>query len=450
MTTEDPLNNIDKDTSMSSTCSEADNTSERLPLIIVNVNPSEYHTEEIVSIEEHLVSSLEKAMSNGTIRPMPSVSSDNGNIRVVEQTLHVSNNVKLPPLQLPSSNSEENVTPEQINCTDMNNFIKPDTSVGCALFHVQPAKDLGAQGNSEMDLSGYPSVTEPGVTLCSPCTFEGDANETEVCASVGDSTLEKMESDFSASQCYSGEVPSPSSSTTLQNEKEELNKEIISQFVSPQQITAISKKLGPLSARLKSIVPQIRSAIESPRSNTNEDTGQNGDEEDLVCWNNRESISRKRKRFEEPLPDTRLQQTEGDLSEELKIPEEQDEHEIREESLLAEMATPERVESEIAPEHQSGPSRITRRYRRRLFGSVRRNKCKSCFHYNRAGALDHITGFGLAVAGQCRRIPQDRQAKYMAFVLATVDLFCAPATLPEIDTLVTNFRTLLASSQPSA
>ncbi|XP_066439959.1 uncharacterized protein [Eleutherodactylus coqui] len=200
---------------------------------------------------------------------------------------------------------------------------------------------------------------------------------------------------------------------------------------------------GPLSEQLKSIVPQINSTIESSRRNTNNDAGQSGDEKDPVYQETRKSITRKRKLFQEQSPDVRVQQTEENLPKQLEIPEQQDEHNV------AENATPGPVESESTSEHQSGSSSIATPHRR-LYGSHFSSKRRLTFQYNRAGDQDDIDGFGQAVAGQCRRMPEDRQARYMSYVLASADLFYTPQTLPPLDILISNLRTLLENSQPLA
>ncbi|XP_066439951.1 uncharacterized protein [Eleutherodactylus coqui] len=369
--------------------------------------------------------------SNSTDRPiMPSMTSITA-ITANERVAHPlgwSNDLNLATEQILSTNIKGKLAPEPVSCADSSTFTRPDASVGCSLDSLQPAEDL---------------VAEPGTILCSPLTLAKDGSETEVSTSVSDSLLEKMESDISTSQCDNRDIPGPNYITTLQNGKKRHNRGNPFHVISPQQITALSRKLGPLSEQLKSIVPQINSTIESSRRNTNNDAGQSGDEKDPVYQETRKSITRKRKLFQEQSPDVRVQQTEENLPKQLEIPEQQDEHNV------AENATPGPVESESTSEHQSGSSSIATPHRR-LYGSHFSSKRRLTFQYNRAGDQDDIDGFGQAVAGQCRRMPEDRQARYMSYVLASADLFYTPQTLPPLDILISNLRTLLENSQPLA
>ncbi|KAG9491844.1 hypothetical protein GDO78_000376, partial [Eleutherodactylus coqui] len=354
---------------------------------------------------------------------MTSITAITANERAAHPLDWSNDDLNLATEQILSTNIKGKLAPEPVSCADSSTFTRPDVSVGCSLDSLQPAEDL---------------VAEPGAILCSPLDLEKDGSETEESKSVSDSLLEKMESDISTSQCDNREIPGPNYITTLQNGKKGCNGGNPSQVISPQEITALSRKLGPLFEQLKRIVPQINSTIESSRRNTNNDAGQSGDEKDPVCQETSKSITRKRKLSQEQSPDVRVQQTEQNLPKQLEIPEQQDEHNV------AENATPGPVESESPSEHQSGPSSIAAPHRR-LYGSRCSSKRRLSFQHNRAGDQDGIDGFGQVVVGQCRRMPKDRQASYMSYVLASADLFCTPRTLPPLEILLSNLRTLLVS-----
>ncbi|KAM4047135.1 uncharacterized protein ACNLHF_010453 isoform 2-T2 [Anomaloglossus baeobatrachus] len=360
------------------------------------------------------------------------------------------------------------------------------------------AKDLRPQRLSETHPPGHSSITEPESILCSPLTLENDGSKAEVSTSVSDASLEKMENDLSTSPLSNGDIlPVANSSNVkmLLNGKKGQNKRTISNIASPQQIMAISKKLklGSFSGQFRSIVPQIQSTINSPRRNTTKNAepeqkdGQattkestncnitdqpfqvetNRDEplkdqetsddpmkkKDLVCLENTESITSEGQRFlhhTKLLPDMLPQQTELNLPEKEEIPENQDDSSVTEDSLLEESETPGPAKYEQPSEYHSGPSEMTTPVRRRLNGLLPRGIILSSSQYERVEDLDDMDGFGCAVAGQCRHLPEDRQAKYMSYILASADLFRAHPVLPEVDVLIANLRTFLESFEQSS
>ncbi|CAJ0958932.1 unnamed protein product [Ranitomeya imitator] len=133
-----------------------------------------------------------------------------------------------------------------------------------------------------------------------------------------------------------------------------------------------------------------------------------------------------------------------------EIPENQDDDNSTEESLLEETETPRSEVNEPALKHHSGPSERTTPVRRRLNSLFARNISQSRFQHERIEDLDDMDGFGLAVAGQCRQMPVDRQAKFMSYVLASAHLFRASATLPKVEVLIANLRTELDRFQESS
>ncbi|KAM3936180.1 uncharacterized protein RB166_003300 [Leptodactylus fuscus] len=143
------------------------------------------------------------------------------------------------------------------------------------------------------------------------------------------------------------------------------------------------------------------------------------------------------------------QQTEDKLPERPEIPEEPTANHLIEDALLEEAATTGSVQSECTREHQSTPTRPTTSYRRRLRGSFRRPTNQLGFHSARDRVLDGSDGIGLVVADQCRRLSEEKQTKYMLYVLASADLFQAHETLPDINILIDNLQTLLERSQQS-
>ncbi|XP_069826107.1 PHD finger protein 11 isoform X5 [Dendropsophus ebraccatus] len=229
---------------------------------------------------------------------------------------------------------------------------------------------------------------------------------------------------------------------------------------------------GTFTRQLKSILPQIKITLDSPKRNLTKNTEQKDghaisaesphsstddqsstrprndlckplenqertggliEENDQVPLESSESDTSKRKRsqdLEELMPNMKRQQTER--PEQLEIFEDQTEYHLRENVTS---------ESECASEHHSGPSRMTPPLRRLSFDSSCQNE--------RVDDLDDIDGFGRAVAGQCRLLLQEKQTKYMSYVLAAADLFRRHSTLPELDILITNLRTVLEKSQTS-
>ncbi|XP_075707900.1 PHD finger protein 11 [Rhinoderma darwinii] len=162
-------------------------------------------------------------------------------------------------------------------------------------------------------------------------------------------------------------------------------------------------------------------------------------------WPSRVTTSLRRG-LESPLHSSKSR-TEENVPEQLEMPKEQEEYHSRENEMLEEEAASGLEESVHASEQQSWLSRMTTSPS--LESPLHSRKIRSSFHLERIRDVDDIDGFGLAVAGQCRRLPQDRQAKYMSYVLASADLFHAPPTLPELDILITNLQTVLKGSQQS-
>ncbi|XP_069826102.1 PHD finger protein 11 isoform X2 [Dendropsophus ebraccatus] len=403
----------------------------------------------------------------GTHRPVV-----NGSSSVTHSDIPSS--TRIPPEQIHSTNCED-TSSQPTKSTEASKSVKTDTLVGCSsdFINEQQATNLGAQGNSDRPLSGHPTVREPESGVCSSLTLEKDGNKTEASTNVSDASLENMENDLSASQHFNREilpVASPSNVATRQNEK----KTTISNFVSPKQIKDISRKLvtGTFTRQLKSILPQIKITLDSPKRNLTKNTEQKDghaisaesphsstddqsstrprndlckplenqertggliEENDQVPLESSESDTSKRKRsqdLEELMPNMKRQQTER--PEQLEIFEDQTEYHLRENVTS---------ESECASEHHSGPSRMTPPLRRLSFDSSCQNE--------RVDDLDDIDGFGRAVAGQCRLLLQEKQTKYMSYVLAAADLFRRHSTLPELDILITNLRTVLEKSQTS-
>ncbi|XP_040281955.1 uncharacterized protein LOC120996234 isoform X2 [Bufo bufo] len=412
----------------------------------------------------------------------------------VAPPLGMSDGIKLPTQQIHSTNRKEKLLSE--GCTDAKKSTRPDTSEGCSshVLNVEPARDLGVQESSETQPSEDLSVTEPESPSCSPFILERDGNKVDVSTSVSDAALEKMENN----------------SKTLWSAPNGQNRGTVSNILSPQQRNSLPSKLEILSQHLRSHILKIQSTIETSKRKTAENaehskadtqnqlhaapqlqsniestilspgtserqatsegspspnrkdqpadnylreplenqksSGIPNEKINLVCQERSESITSRRNLFPELLPNMNLQQTEGNLNENLEIPEEQVESNLEETALVEEPVTPGSVSSECVEEHQSGPSRMVTPYRRRLRRSLHRSKSRRGFQRE---DLDDLDGFGSAVAGQCRRMPTDRQTKYMSYVLASADLFCTHPILPELDILITNLRTVLERSQPS-
>ncbi|KAM4047138.1 uncharacterized protein ACNLHF_010453 isoform 5-T5 [Anomaloglossus baeobatrachus] len=282
-------------------------------------------------------------------------------------------------------------------------------------------------------------------------------------------------------------------STSCSKRKKKLNNVISKHDGSLSSDGDISDGSGSFSGQFRSIVPQIQSTINSPRRNTTKNAepeqkdGQattkestncnitdqpfqvetNRDEplkdqetsddpmkkKDLVCLENTESITSEGQRFlhhTKLLPDMLPQQTELNLPEKEEIPENQDDSSVTEDSLLEESETPGPAKYEQPSEYHSGPSEMTTPVRRRLNGLLPRGIILSSSQYERVEDLDDMDGFGCAVAGQCRHLPEDRQAKYMSYILASADLFRAHPVLPEVDVLIANLRTFLESFEQSS
>ncbi|KAM3933893.1 uncharacterized protein RB166_001560 [Leptodactylus fuscus] len=332
-------------------------------------------------------------------------------------------------------------------------------------------KDLEAPGTPEMMPAGCPE-TEPESAVGTPLTTKEEGNKAEGSTEVNRQIL-----------------PTANCRNVTMEDEEGQTKGSICNIVSQQQITAISRKLatGAFSKTLEPIVQKLQNTIYSPKRNTTKDEEkigqgkaiaegspdsctedqtvenyphenlQNQESSDdpfkksnLVCDEESKSMASKEKLFQELLGNAPLQQTEENLPEQPMINEDPREYNSRENAPLEEAATPASVKSKRATEHQSGPSRLSTRPRRRLFGSLRRPTNQLHFQHEGLGGLDGINGFGHAVAGQCRRLSVEKQAKYMSYVLASADLFHAHATLPELETLITNLRTTLQKSQQSA
>ncbi|XP_056416044.1 histone-lysine N-methyltransferase SETDB2 [Hyla sarda] len=383
--------------------------------------------------------------------------------------------------QIHSTSFEDMVSSQPTSCTDTGKSVRPDTSVGYTLdlFSEQQSNNLEAQGTSETHRSGCPPVTKRSVSP--PPTLEKDGNKTQVSPSNGWSPAQHLNRE-------SPRLASPSNVTTWQNTGKGQNKGDISTVVSPNQIKAISREIttGNLAKQLKSIVPQIQSTIGSqkrnmtkdaeqrrhghsisegsPNSSTNnkpettnpanylpkplknqEISGEPIEKDNLMCQKSSESNTLKRKLtqdFEELLPHKKRYQPEENLSEQLEISEEQNKNNF------GELATSESVESECASEHLSGPSSMTTPFKRQ-FGSHRRSKKRSGYQHGRFKDLDDIDGFGHAVAGQCRKLPHDRQARYMSYVFASAEFFRKCPNLPELTVLITSLQIALETSQTS-
>ncbi|XP_073518796.1 uncharacterized protein [Phyllobates terribilis] len=481
MTTDDAMNTDVPKTSASSDNSERDKTPERLPDINVHGIPSRYSSEKKHFTEEQTVSSQDEKMPDKVSK---SFSKRKRNLNNVISILH----------STLSSDSDA-----------------PDRS----------AKDLQTQATSESHPSGRSSMTEPESILRSPLTLEKDGSKAEVSTSISDASVETMENDLSTSLLSNGEsfpVTSPSNVTTLLKEKAQ-NKRRISNIASPQQIMAISRKLGTLTGQFRSIVPQIQSTINCPRRNTAKNAEQNADghapskippkpktsarpreatelkrlrssagwivkrghsrrqlsvktlpaennpHEPLRNWktsddsirikdlDKKESITSKRPRLQdhdELLPSRLPQRTEVKPPKQQDNPENQDDDNVTEDSLVEETETLRSEEYDQPSGHHSGPSEMITPVRRRLISLFPCRVSQSSFQHEGVEDLHDMDGFGSAVAGQCRRMPEDRQAKYMSYVLASADLFRGYAKLPDLEVLITNLRTGLARFQQSS
>ncbi|XP_071990592.1 PHD finger protein 11 isoform X2 [Engystomops pustulosus] len=413
-------------------------------------------------------------LSNGV---MHSVTPDTENIRGAN-LLGLSKGIRPPSQLIQSNNTKEKLDSEPKSCTDVHK------SIGCSLdlHNVTIVEDLGTQGTSEVGPAGCP-VTEYEVTSYTPLIQEKEGNREEAYTSVSDWTALSIMDDSPESHCYNGgtfPVASTSDDKTLLNVNRGENKRNIPNFLSPQQITDISKKLvrGDLCKQFKTIVPKIQSAINSPRGYTAKEAEETRDDQAyserspnphtmnqpaenyfhsplnnqgssddpiqnmvLMCHKKSITITSNRQLCYETLTTTNLQQTEENLSEQPEIPEDLDEH--RDEELQEEAAPPGSVQCDWAPGHQSGPSSLHTPHH----SPFCRSKSLSGSQYGGAGGLDDIDAFGRVVAGQYRLLPQDRQAKFMSYVLATADLFRSPPALPELDILIANLRQLLERSQ---
>ncbi|KAG8585057.1 hypothetical protein GDO81_004880 [Engystomops pustulosus] len=277
--------------------------------------------------------------SNG--KPIPETQSSevsNGVMNFVSpDTENMFNDISSPSHLIQSSNTKEKLASD--------------------LHNVPVAEDFESQETSEVGPAGSP-VTEYEVTSYTPTTQEKDGNREEAYTSVSDRTsLEIMQDSTSKSHCYNREFLAAAGTSgvkTFQNEKggenkrsisNEENKRSISTIVSPQQITAISRKLvrGDLFNQFKAIVPQIQSAINSPKGYKAKEAEHSRDDDpiqkmDLMCKEKSKSPTSKRQLCYEPLTTTNLQQTEENLSEQPEIPEDLDEH--RDEELQEEAAPP--------------------------------------------------------------------------------------------------------------
>ncbi|XP_077154201.1 uncharacterized protein LOC143817033 isoform X4 [Ranitomeya variabilis] len=171
---------------------------------------------------------------------------------------------------------------------------------------------------------------------------------------------------------------------------------------------------------------------------------------DLLCLEKKES---KRKLFQdsdELLPNMLPQQAEVKPPKQQEIPENQDDDTSTEESLLEETETPRSEVNEPVLGHYSGPSERITPVRRRLNSLFARNRSQRSFQHERVEDLDDMDGFALAVAGQCRQMPVDRQAKYMSYVFASAHLFRSSSTLPKVEVLIANLQTELDRFQESS
>ncbi|KAG8585059.1 hypothetical protein GDO81_004881 [Engystomops pustulosus] len=203
-------------------------------------------------------------LSNGV---MHSVTPDTENIRGAN-LLGLSKGIRSPSQLIQSNNTKEKLDSEPKSYTDVHK------SIGCSLdlHNVTLVEVLETQGTSEVDPAGSP-VTEYEVTSYTPLTQEKEGNREEAYTSVSDWTALSIMDDSPEFHCYNGgtfPVASTSDAKTLLNVNRGENKRNIPNFLSPQQITDISKKLvrGDLCKQFKTIVPKIQSAINSPRGYT--------------------------------------------------------------------------------------------------------------------------------------------------------------------------------------
>ncbi|XP_073402187.1 PHD finger protein 11 isoform X2 [Dendrobates tinctorius] len=482
ITTDNPMITDDTETSTCSDNYDGDKTPERLPEINEHGIPSRYSSDDKHFTEEQTVSSQDEKID-----------------RVSKSSYKRKKNLDIVISRLSSTLfSDSDIldrsgmsTLDAAPCSAASKSIRDETSVECYFSYVQPAKDLQAQGTSETHPSGHSSMTEPESTLCSPLTLEKGGIKSEVSPSISDSSVEKMENDLSTSPLSNGEVSpvaSPSNVKTLLNEKKTQNKRAVSNIASPQQIMAISKKLGTLAGQLSNFVPQIQRTIKSRE--------QNGDGQAISKG------SRKPNTNDQPVPREvlelrRLRSSEGwiengkrirrllsvktspaenNLGEPLRNQETsddairkkesitskrkrfQDSDEVlsnmspqrTEDSLLEETETPGSEVNEPAPGHHSGPSQRITPFRRRLNRRFPRDVSQSSFQHKRVEDLDDMDGFSIAVAGQCRTMQEDRQAIYMSYVLASANLFRGYAILPNVEVLIGNLRNELDRFQQSS
>ncbi|XP_044128455.1 synaptotagmin-16 isoform X1 [Bufo gargarizans] len=285
---------LDSDVTDNSSCSgntDIDKTPERLPYISVHANPSRRSTEKNNFIGEHPDRLQDEETPDRMSAHIPKrrkttndickliiTQSSGSNIeyrscrstlvasscsakfpqsRSVAPPLGMSGGIKLPTLQIHSTNRKEKLPSE--GCTDAKKYMMTDTSEGCSshVLNIEPAKDLGAQESSETHPSGNLSVTEPESPSCSPFILERDGDKVDVSTGVNDASLEKMENNIK----------------TLRSAPNAQNRGTVSNILSPQQRNSLPSKLGTLSEHLRSHIHQtqsVRSAIETSRRKTAE------------------------------------------------------------------------------------------------------------------------------------------------------------------------------------